>query len=305
MDFLKQYPGLDSDLVFLESNYIKYEKLMKIADYQAFRRFLTGDKDFKVSENFPDPYKDVDLSNADLLQVSNYLHYAESYLKDQAYKLKKENYPLSDFYLVYVRLINDKVKNDKIKEELFYKVGRWELNYTSQLDSVYNFIIPYLKKEKHKKEVEDIYKKLKKTANGEMAPDFKLVSITGDTVSLSQLKGNLVYIDIWSTWCLPCIKEIPNLKKLQKQFEGKEIKFVSICKNDSKERWEKMVKEKELGGIQLFAPDENIPFFTDFIVQGVPRFIFIGKDGRIIERYAKRPSNPKLAEEIEKYLKQQ
>lgn len=63
-----------------------------------------------------------------------------------------------------------------------------------------------------------------------------------------------------------------------------------------------MVKEKELGGIQLFAPDNKIPFFEDYAVQWIPRFILIDKNGKIIDANAKRPSDPKLKEEIEKYL---
>ncbi len=101
---------------------------------------------------------------------------------------------------------------------------------------------------------------------------------------------------------MPCIKEIPSLKQIEEYFEGKDIYFVSICKSDTKERWKKMIEEKELGGIQLFAKDENISFFNDYLVQGIPRFILIDKDGKIIDGNAKRPSNPKLKEEIEKYL---
>ncbi len=66
---------------------------------------------------------------------------------------------------------------------------------------------------------------------------------------------------------MPCLKEISSLKKIEHYFKGKEIYFVSICKSDVKEHWIKMVKEKELGGIQLFAPDNKIPFFEDYAVQ--------------------------------------
>ncbi|MDD7913793.1 TlpA family protein disulfide reductase [Polaribacter ponticola] len=59
---------------------------------------------------------------------------------------------------------------------------------------------------------------------------------------------------------------------------------------------------KKLGGIQLFAPNENISFFKDYQVTGIPRFILIDKNGRIIESNAKRPSNPKLKEQLQNLL---
>jgi hypothetical protein len=63
-----------------------------------------------------------------------------------------------------------------------------------------------------------------------------------------------------------------------------------------------MVEDKKLGGIQLFAPNEGIPFFKDYSVQGIPRFILIDKNGKIIDGNAKRPSNPELQKEIENHL---
>jgi len=63
-----------------------------------------------------------------------------------------------------------------------------------------------------------------------------------------------------------------------------------------------MVEDKKLGGIQLFAPNEEISFFKDYSVEGIPTFILIDKNGNIIDGNAKRPSNPELQKEIESHL---
>lgn len=302
VNLLNNYNNLDKDFVFIESKSLEYRKLDKYSSFEGMKRFVTGDKDFKVSENYPNPFTNVDLSNEKLLISPNYLFYIQSYLR----KISNENINKDDknvdYTLEYVKTIKKEVKNHKIKEELLYSVGKWDLNYTNKLDSVYNEIAPLLTDQKGLNEVTEKYEKLKKVEKGAISPIFELKDINGNIVSLKQLKGKLVYIDIWATWCLPCIKEIPSLKKMEEHFKGKDIQFVSICKNDSKERWEKMVKEKKLGGIQLFAPNENISFFNDYSIQGIPRFILIDKDGKIIDANAKRPSNPELKEEIEKYL---
>jgi len=302
INFLNNYPNLDEDFRFIESKSLEFEKLRKYSNFEGMKRFVTGNKDFKVSANYPNPFTNVDLSNEKLLISPNYLFYIQSYLKNLTNKNINKDDKNVDHTLQYEKTIKKEVQNNKIKEELLYNVGKWELNYTNKLDSVYNEIVPFLTNRKYLNEVTEIYEKLKKIEKGAVSPIFELKDIEGNIVNLNQLKGKLVYIDIWATWCMPCIKEIPSLKKIEKYFEGKDIQFVSICKSDSKKRWEKMVKEKELGGIQLFAEDENIPFFIDYNVKGIPRFILIDKEGKIIDGNAKRPSNPKLKEEIEKYL---
>ncbi len=301
---LEKNTNLDKDFYYIEYKYLEFKKLYKYSSYESMKRFITGNKKFKVSKDYPNAFKNVDLSNEKLLISPNYLFYIQSYLrKKSSDKIKGKNKSKNaDYILEYIKLVKNEVKSDLIKEELLYKVGKWELNYTKKLDSVFNQIKPILTNKKYLSEVTKKYNKLKKIEKGATSPIFKLNDINGKSISLNELKGKLVYIDIWATWCLPCIKEIPYLKKMEEYFRGKDIQFVSICKSDTEERWRKMVKHKNLGGIQLFAPNEEIEFFKNYSVQGIPRFILIDKNGKIIDANAKRPSNPKLKKEIENHL---
>jgi len=303
INLLNEYKNdLDTDFFFIESKSLEYSKLSKYSSYEGLRRFVTGNKDFKVSENYPNSFAEINLSNEKLLISPDYLRFIQSYLRKKSIDKINKNDISTDYTLEYLNTVQKEVKNKKIKEELVYNIGKWDLDYTKNLDSVYNIIAAILTNKKYLNEVTEIYQKLKKIEKGAISPTFELKDINGKTVALNELKGKLVYIDIWATWCLPCIKEIPNLKKMEEYFKGKDIQFVSICKSDTKEHWQKMVEEKELSGIQLFAPEEDISFFKDYSVQGIPRFILIDKDGKIIDGNAKRPSNPQLNKEIEKYL---
>ena len=80
--------------------------------------------------------------------------------------------------------------------------------------------------------------------------------------SLDDLKGQYVYIDVWATWCGPCIQQIPHLNALEHKYKNRNIKFVSISiDNDTAfEQWKSMIKEKNMGGIQLFSG--NDPAFS-------------------------------------------
>ncbi len=132
-------------------------------------------------------------------------------------------------------------------------------------------------------------------------------NFSGGNMSLNDLKGKYVYLDIWATWCGPCKAEIPSLKKIEKQFEGKNIQFVSISVDEGRgykggaaaayQGWKKMIIDKELGGIQLMADNG---FRSDFIqgykINAIPRFILIDPDGNIVNADAPRPSNPQLVE---------
>jgi thiol-disulfide isomerase/thioredoxin len=132
-------------------------------------------------------------------------------------------------------------------------------------------------------------------------------NFTGRNTSLNDLKGKYVYIDIWATWCGPCKAEIPSLKKLEKQYENNNIQFVSISVDEGRgykgnaaeayKGWKRMVKDKELGGIQLLADNGfNSTFMRAYKINSIPRFILIDPEGNIVNADAPRPSNPQLIE---------
>ena len=139
----------------------------------------------------------------------------------------------------------------------------------------------------------------KRLEKGDPMPELKFTDINGKEMALSSLKGKYVYIDVWATWCGPCRGEIPALKKLEQSLEGKEIAFVSISADANRVNWEKMVKEEELKGIQLYAGGAKQAFSKFFYITGIPRFILLDKQGKILNIDMTRPSNP----ETEKTLR--
>lgn len=141
-------------------------------------------------------------------------------------------------------------------------------------------------------------------AKGKPSPTFNFPDINGNYISLADLKGNYVYIDVWATWCTPCLREIPYLKELEKQYHDKNIKFVSLSidKQQVKDKWKQMVIEKELSGIQIME-DKNgeSEFVKAYNINSIPRFIFLDSDGNIISNNAPRPSDPELKSLFNEY----
>lgn len=145
-----------------------------------------------------------------------------------------------------------------------------------------------------------------KKLENSVAPSFDYENHKGGKTKLEDLRGKYVYIDVWATWCGPCIAEIPHLKKVEEKFHGKNIEFVSISVDTDKDRekWKKFVTDKQLGGIQLFADKNwNSDFIKAFGINSIPRFLLIDPDGKVLKADAARPSSPKLTELLESLLK--
>ena len=141
------------------------------------------------------------------------------------------------------------------------------------------------------------HKALASIKKGAPSPTFNYPDNNGNSVSLEDLKGKYVYIDVWATWCGPCKVEIPYLKEIDDEFKGKDIAFVSLSidKMEHKEKWLKMIQEEKLQGIQVLADkDWNSDFVTAFNIKGIPRFILLDKNGNIVDANAPRPSDPNL-----------
>ncbi len=219
LNLLGKYTNLDQEFVFLESTSLSYDKELLYSMYKGAKRNLSQTEDFKLSDSFPVLFSKVNVTNDKLLVIPNYRLYVEAYIYSVlSEKLSKTKKP--DYILEYVHEAKRLVPSMKIKEELFYRIGFFSLEYAGNLDSVYLQIKPFIKNEKYLKAVTANYEKLCKIKKGNPSPTFSFKDINGNTVTLEQLKGKLVYIDIWATWCGPCIKEFPSLKKLEQLFEG-------------------------------------------------------------------------------------
>ena len=142
---------------------------------------------------------------------------------------------------------------------------------------------------------------------GNPSPEFNdFENINGSKTSLKDFKGKYVYIDVWATWCGPCIAEIPSLKRLEKEYHGKNIEFISISIDDgasykdnskdaAKKGWKIMIAKKELKGTQLLADNGwQTTFARDYSINSIPRFILIDDKGNVVDANAPRPSSERI-----------
>ncbi len=279
---------------------LNYHKEYILGLYPDYHPYFTGKEDFEVSENFPKPDTTIDFDNAEDFNFS--IAYRQLVSSNFNKKVQEQTETQSDStktYYDFVLAQVNAVKSQNIKNDLAESNSYAVSLSNEKMEETYNGLLTASTDENFKKELTEKYNKLKTLTKGNVSPKFEYENHKGGTTSLDDLKGKFVYIDVWATWCGPCIREIPFMKEVEKQYHNKNIEFVSISIDDKKdyEKWKSFVTENEMGGVQLYADNAwQSQFVQDYAIDGIPRFILIDAEGNIISGDAPRPSEEKLIE---------
>jgi thiol-disulfide isomerase/thioredoxin len=117
------------------------------------------------------------------------------------------------------------------------------------------------------------------------APEFELENVAGGLLKSSDLKGKVVIVDFWATWCVPCIQEIPNYNALHKELAGKDVALIGFTV-ESGTLEDVKAKVEEFGASELaieyplvMGTEDAIEGFGGYI--GIPTTFVIGKDWKI------------------------
>lgn len=152
--------------------------------------------------------------------------------------------------------------------------------------------------------IREMVKNLNRVPVGSKVPDFELTTVDGKKITPSSLKGKVVLLDFWASWCAPCRKNHPDLVDLYKNYKGKnfEIVSVSIDKLADKEKWERAIQKDGLTWPQVcdFQAVKG-KAAIDFGIEFIPAGFLIGPDGTVV---AKDIHRRKLREKIDELLTQ-
>lgn len=138
------------------------------------------------------------------------------------------------------------------------------------------------------------------------APDFSMTTADGEYVTLDDLRGKVVLLDFWGTWCPPCVASVPALRDLQKRFSKEpQFKMISVSVNELDEgKWRGFIEKNEMNWTQYNDRDHHVARL--FEVHQYPTYILLDSEG--IVRYREITSSWEhtgdLPEAIKKYLKQ-
>ena len=120
-------------------------------------------------------------------------------------------------------------------------------------------------------------------SKGTTAPDFTLSDLAGESVTLSSLKGKYIVLDFWGSWCGPCMRGMPEMKKYYEKHKDI-LEFVGIACGDKDAFWRETVEKKELNWIQLKNNDDTTENVSNLYgISSYPTKIILDKDLIIIE----------------------
>lgn len=270
--------------------------------YESKHKNLIKNPDFETSESFPNvSINSVNMDDEDAFTMCpNYENLITAILTDIMYFPDREQ----SFY-EFIKLLKN-TKSKIIFSFYFQNLFVFMDIKTQVLDKKFEIIKNLNPSKKLLDPIQKKYNLINSIQSHKQSPVFEnYININGERTSLVDLKGKYIYIDVWATWCTPCLKEIPALKKLQSKYQKSNIVFLSISLDKMKdiEKWKKMVIDKEMEGIQLLADNEfDSSFIKAYNIYSIPRFILLDPEGKIISADFHKPSNEIVYEIFNKLL---
>lgn len=149
-----------------------------------------------------------------------------------------------------------------------------------KIDTLYSLLDPSLQKPWQKESIK--YQKIRSTITpGQFFPEMVLTDTLNKQFNISSLKGKIVFIDVWASWCRPCREEIPELKRIYEKYKDKGFTIIAISLDDDKTKWLKAIAEDLQSWLQ-FCELKNVrnnSLFNKWGITGIPYNFLIDRQG--------------------------
>jgi peroxiredoxin len=122
-------------------------------------------------------------------------------------------------------------------------------------------------------------------ARARMAPPFSVTTMDGQRVSLDELKGKVVLIDFWATWCAPCREALPRIRDMVKKFQGQPLVVLSVSLDDDEQEWKDFMAKNGMTWPQYRDGGFKGPIAMLFGVQAIPQTFTIDADGILQDQH--------------------
>ena len=131
--------------------------------------------------------------------------------------------------------------------------------------------------------VQAVLDKALKLQPGQLAPEFTLDDLDGQSVSLSQFKGQVVLLDFWASWCGPCISDLPDLRRIKKKTATLPVVFLNVSIDTDDAAWREAIDKHEIKGVHVRADGFSSDVAKSYQVTGIPSYYLVDSQGLILE----------------------
>ena len=230
----------------------------------------------------------IDFSNERLAFHLSNQNFQYFYFMDKTNK----DLPDSIYPFAAVDTINKYVTIKKIKERIIRGIVKSGLYDESvdhdELFQMYEKNIGGLSAEDP---IVELYDQIQRLKPGNQSPDFGLLNdINGDEFSIDDLKGKIVLISVWGTWCPFCKEELPYIKKLLKKYP-ESLESVAVSMDRDLEKWKDYVEKNEWKGIHLNDPKRGSLFRKNYLISGTNIYYLLNQEGEIVANNFKPSDN--------------
>ncbi|SKC64545.1 Redoxin [Bacteroidales bacterium WCE2004] len=122
---------------------------------------------------------------------------------------------------------------------------------------------------------------------------------TGLEKLLERYRGKVVYVDFWASWCGPCVGQFPAARELHKRMAGKDVVYIFISSDTSRKSWQEVVrKHSDLLAGSYRILDVDADFLKEIRLERIPRYLIYGRDGKLVDLDAPRPTDKEIDETL-------
>lgn len=264
----------------------KQSIILKEGDFNEF--ILSGSNTQKEQDTLRNIFKLINIEYKDWLDEADSVLKQYSKTKDSASRAKLNE------QLLYLGKRNAIVYKAQLDEVIRFIKGHpdsyvspdylhvYLFNKTFSNDSIQTFFNEFSHRIKNSLSGRAIQEELMKRKGNIQAPSFSATDIHNKKIGLDDFKGKYVLLNFWASWCIPCIKEMPELKSFLKKYGSQGFEIITVSIDADKQNWIDAVKKNELEKFRNVLANDEIHKKYSNTRQPIPSMLLINRRGIII-----------------------
>ncbi len=300
--FRKEHPDADSDFLQLIEEDVRYAVAAPLFKYENLHKLFSQDSTYQASETLTAAKAKVKVENPALLNLPRYTSFINDVNFMTIYKILEENEDLLNenkaLLIATTQAVEETFQDPEVKDYLLFDALKKDMEWTGPEDAgdFYTSFMEESKNEFYKGKLKEIEVKWDHLKAGMDAPDFSYPDVDSVYHTLSDYKGKYVFIDVWATWCGPCLAQQPEIEALEEQYkDNPNIVFMAVSIDADADAWRRMVTQKNMKGVQILAEAAfNSEINKAYNIGTIPRYIMVDTKGKLIDASAPRPTTDDL-----------